>query len=97
MTCRHEPSMRERSDVKPRRVSPFAVATAHDCVKCGDVVYRVHAQPDLKAVARYNATGTTGSKPVTKTEQRIETLRLLRELPSHERSRVKVRPEDVAA
>lgn len=89
--------MREREDVKPRRVSPFAIATAHDCVQCGSLCYRVHMQPDLKAVARYNATGTTGPKPVTKTEQKNETLRLLRELPSHERSRVKVRPEDVAA
>lgn len=97
MTCRHTPSMRERDDVKPRRISAFASVTAHDCLDCGELVYRVHAQPDLQAMARYNATGSSGPRPVSKTEAKNETLRLLQTLPSRERSKVHVRVEDVAA
>jgi hypothetical protein len=95
--CRHEPSLRERDDVKPRKVGACGLATAHDCVKCGAICYRVHSQPDLKAVARYNATGSTGPNPVSKTEKRDETLRLLRDLPHAERAARRIRLDEVEA
>lgn len=88
--CRHQPSLRERADIKPRAISPTATATAHDCLLCGGLVYRVHQRPDLKAVARYNAIMQAipdgAVKELSKTEKRNHTLDLLRTLPHTERS-----------
>lgn len=101
MTCRHEASMKERADVKPTRLSSVASATAHDCLHCGALVYRIHAQPDMKAVARYNAVMSaipdSVVKDLSKTEKRQHTLDLLRTLPSGERAHRRIRPDEVAA
>lgn len=82
--------MRERADIKPRVLSPTATATAHDCLSCGALVWKSHARPDVKAVARYNAIMQAipdgAMKVLSKTERRNQTLDLIRTLPHGERS-----------
>lgn len=98
--CRHEPSMRDL-DIPPVNLGPFATATGHSCIHCDALVYRVHSRPNLKQVARYNAVMSaipaSVVKDLSKTEKRNHTLDLLRTLPHGERSRQRVRPDEVAA
>lgn len=95
-TCRrHQPSLRDRSDIGSREVSDVATATAHDCLVCGELVYRIHTRPVLRDVARYNGSAVASSpKRGSRTDQRTTVLSALRELPAHERS---VRRHEVAA
>lgn len=86
--------MRDRPDLDTvMRISNTATVSAHDCILCGALVYRVHVDPDFRATARFDSrheapTVTT----VSPADERRRLMRLLSDLPTHERSHRRTEP-----